>query len=74
MDGGQVGVLEERDEVGWVQSQSWFEFRTNNNPTLAGFLKSHHSRRLETKVGLDNDEVVRKHIDETMRGAQTLKS
>ena len=45
-----------------------------NNPTLTGFLKSHHSRGLETKVGLDNDEVVRKHIDETMRGAQTLKS
>jgi len=36
MDGGQVGVLEEGDEV-----------------SLAGFLKGHHSRGLETKVGLE---------------------
>ena len=36
VDGAQVGVLEESDEV-----------------SLAGLLKSHNSRRLEAKVGLE---------------------
>ena len=40
VDGGQVGVFEEGDEVG-----------------LGSFLKSHDSRRLEAKIGLEKHRV-----------------
>ena len=34
-------------------------------------MESQHSRGLETKIGLDNDDHVRKHVDEKRKEGQT---
>lgn len=56
VNGGQIGVLKEGDEV-----------------SLGCFLESHHSRRLETKIGLDSNESIDVKADNE-RWWLTLKS